>query len=227
MKLPQPNPKGRSSKFRLFRRKEVWTLTLQGWLLVIFFLVIAQVSFFTGAYPFLAVSAPLQADLLVVDGWIPDNGLQQAIAEFRKGQYQKLVTLGSVLPQGHYLAQYPDFAEMAAATLVVLGMPENQIERVSVPLMQRDRTLNSALTLGRWLDQRYPQVNRINVFTFSTHARRSWVLFQRALSPKRQVGIIAAQPQEYDPRQWWRSSEGVRSVLSEAIAYLYVILLQR
>lgn len=26
---------------------------------------------------------------------------------------------------------------------------------------------------------------------------------------------------EYDPRHWWRTSEGVRNVVGESIAYLY------
>jgi len=36
-----------------------------------------------------------------------------------------------------------------------------------------------------------------------------------------EVGIIAAQPLLYDAKSWWNSSEGVRTVVGELIAYLY------
>ena len=38
------------------------------------------------------------------------------------------------------------------------------------------------------------------------------------------VGIIAARDPDYDPARWWRYSEGVRDVMGEVIAYLYIRL---
>jgi hypothetical protein len=40
-------------------------------------------------------------------------------------------------------------------------------------------------------------------------------------APEIKVGVIAAKPLIYDPKYWWVSSEGVRSIISEAIAYIY------
>jgi hypothetical protein len=36
------------------------------------------------------------------------------------------------------------------------------------------------------------------------------------------VGVLAMDEREYDPVHWWRYSEGVREVLCEGVAYLYV-----
>ena len=53
------------------------------------------------------------------------------------------------------------------------------------------------------------------------HARRTRLLFQEAFGSKVAVGVIAVPDDAYDPRHWWRSSEGVRDVVGEAIAYVY------
>jgi len=34
-------------------------------------------------------------------------------------------------------------------------------------------------------------------------------------------GIIAVSNPDYDPKQWWRYSDGVREVTGESIAYIY------
>jgi hypothetical protein len=54
-----------------------------------------------------------------------------------------------------------------------------------------------------------------------THARRSWIVFKEVLNPEIKVGIIAAEPQDYNPQEWWKSSEGFRTVTGEIIAYIY------
>jgi hypothetical protein len=53
------------------------------------------------------------------------------------------------------------------------------------------------------------------------HARRSWLLFEKVLGPTTRVGIIAVEDCDYDPKRWWRASQGVRIVLDELIAYCY------
>jgi len=35
------------------------------------------------------------------------------------------------------------------------------------------------------------------------------------------VGVTALPPLDFNPDRWWRTSEGFRTVTSEAIAYLY------
>ena len=59
-----------------------------------------------------------------------------------------------------------------------------------------------------------------NVATQGPHARRSRWLYQKAFGDSCVVGIIALRNLEYDPAQWWRTSEGVREVIGESLAYL-------
>ncbi len=47
------------------------------------------------------------------------------------------------------------------------------------------------------------------------------MIFNQALAPEINVGVIVLEPLSYDPKRWWASSAGVRSIISETIAYIY------
>ncbi|NJL42483.1 MAG: DUF218 domain-containing protein [Pseudanabaena sp. SU_2_4] len=173
-------------------------------------------------HPFLAKSSPINADILVVEGWLPDYAIQSAVTEFKQGSYHKLITIGGSLPRGFYLSEYKTFAELAAATLIALGVDREQLIVVSDPSQSQSRTYNSAVILNQWLSTSELQIKSLNIYTLGTHARRSWLLFKEVLEPQISVGIVANEPLNYDSKNWWHSSEGIRTVISELLAYLYV-----
>lgn len=211
-----------SFKLRLFCRRECWVLTWQGWLLILASLGICLIFGITQLYPFLAVSQPITADTLVVEGWIHDRNLQAAATEYESHPYQSLLTTGVPLTQGGYLSQYKNYAELAAATFRQLQIPADQIIAVPAPAVAKDRTYTAAIALRAWLDHNPASIRAVNVLTVGAHARRTWLLYRKALAPRYSVGIIASSVgQEYNPKRWWASSSGFRSVTSEAIAYLY------
>src|SRR6266487_5850837 len=88
-------------------------------------------------------------------------------------------------------------------------------------VMDRDRTYGSAVALREWLDEHDVAVQSVNVMTEDAHARRTHLLFKKALVKNVTVGIIAVPNPDYDARRWWRYSEGVKDVGSEAFAYIY------
>jgi DUF218 domain len=174
-------------------------------------------------HSFLAKNAPVAADVLVVEGWLPDYALQSAAVEFKQGGYHRLITFGSAIPRGIYLSEYHNFAELAAATLTAIGVDPQQISIIADTSSTPGRTANSVALLAQWLTTEDLQITALNLFSLGTHARRSWLLFDRQLSPQISVGIIAKEPLNYEPQNWWRSSEGVRTVIAELLAYLYVL----
>lgn len=205
-------------------RKNKWVLAFQVCSIALACIAILMVLLLTHIHSFLAPSSPIQADVLVVEGWMEDYALKQAITEFDRGGYEKLITTGLPLEQGFYLAQYKNFAELAAATLIELGFDRDKLVAVPAPNVIKNRTATSAVALREWIDHSDLKIGAINLFTFDVHARRSWLIFRQALAPKIKVGVIAVKPLSYNPKQWWISSEGVRSVIGEAIAYLYARL---
>ncbi|NET36871.1 MAG: cytosine deaminase [Cyanothece sp. SIO1E1] len=190
-------------------------------LLLLLSLLAWVIYWFKNLYSFLAVNSPIQADALVVEGWIPDNVLKQVIAEFNQGAYRRIIVTGGPMHK-RFCLKYTNFAELTAATLVEFGLNPEHIVAVPYPLVLKHRTYNSAVQLAQWLATSDLYVQAINLYTLGAHARRSRFLFRKALTPGIKVGILAADNPYYDTQYWWRSSEGFRSVVSEAIAYFYI-----
>jgi hypothetical protein len=207
---------------RLIQRQKMLIPTTQGWLITCLVIVVLIVFILTHIHPFLAANSPVQANILVVEGWMKDHAIKDAMTEFEKGGYQKLITTGLPVDLGYYLlSQYKTTAELSAATLIALGFDKDKLVAVPGPNVVKNRTAASAAALRQWIVTSNLKVTSINLYTYDVHARRSWLIFQKALAPDIKIGVIAAQPISYDPKRWWMSSEGVRSVLDEAIAYIY------
>ncbi|ARV59123.1 cytosine deaminase [Nostocales cyanobacterium HT-58-2] len=222
--MPQKNHKNsKMPKIRLIKRQEMWTLTVQGWVSAIFSGALFMMFTVTHIHPFLAITSPIKADALVVEGWLTDEALQQAVAEFSTGSYRQIFTTGGPVERGYYLVEHKNYAEIAAATLKKLGVQEEKLVVVPAPRAIRDRTLASATAFRQWLSTSNEPLESINLFTNDAHARRSWLIYKQILAPKIKVGVIAANPSDYNPKKWWVSSEGVRTVISETIAYTYAL----
>ena len=66
-------------------------------------------------------------------------------------------------------------------------------------------------------------INEINLHlvTVGPHGRRSRMLFQKALGKDYRIGVTCLEDSSYNAEDWYKCSEGVRSVLGEFIAYAY------
>ena len=197
-----------------FIRRKSWTLTLRGKLLALAVVVAASYAAIVDAYPFLAVSHPVPANILIVEGWIPTYSLNQAADEFRRGHYQKLLIVCSSSIDGR---EY----EAIRAAVMKSGVPAESVETIYYPVVRKDRTYHTALAAKNWLEEHELPARSINVVTVGPHARRSWLTFEKAFGNSTAVGVIALDDQDYDPQHWWRTSEGVRELLGETIAYVY------
>jgi uncharacterized SAM-binding protein YcdF (DUF218 family) len=206
----------------LFSYRLRWGLTLKGWIVILLTLSIVLSIILLKLESFLAYSAPVDAELLVVEGWVSDDAVKGAMAEFNSHpSYKLLVTTGIRLGRGEYLTEYKSFAELSAATFITLGFDKDKLQAIPSPYVKRDRTLTSAQNVKKWLDRTNLKIRGINVYTADVHSRRSLLLFKKVFEPKISVGAIAHPPVDYDTQFWWNSSQGFKSVLSEIIAYIY------
>ena len=205
----------------LISYKPRWGLSFWGWLGVLLAIAFLGWLLLSRLEPFLSYSAPLDADILVVEGWIADEGIIGAIDEFERKPYKLIITAGAPFGRGEYLSEYRDFANLSRSTMVALGLNPNKIQPVPTPQVVRDRTLTSANAVKDWLDSSELEPQAINVYTIDVHSRRTWLLYRQVFEPEIAVGIISHPPLDYDPDAWWASSEGFRKIFSEAIAYIY------
>jgi hypothetical protein len=212
----------RRALWGLFDCRERWSLTWRGWLILGFTVVVTSALFLKGVYPFLATTHRVDADVLVVEGWIHDYAIQAAVEEFGRGSYQRVFTTGGpVEGSGGYINDYHTNASVGADLLKKYGLPAEFLQMVPSRVMDRDRTYGSAVALRNWFREHDMHIRSLNVLTENVHARRTQLLYQEAFGRKVNVGIISASNPDYDARYWWRYSDGVREVIGETIAYIY------
>jgi hypothetical protein len=136
-----------------------------------------------------------------------------------------ILVTGGPLEKGFFLSQYKSEARLGAATLIAQGVGRDSVTAIPSPFVIKDRTYESALALRRWIDSLHAPISSFNIFTLGAHGRRTWMLFNEALGDRSRIGIISAVDSSFDSRHWWTSSQGVRIVIDESIAYLYAKLL--
>jgi hypothetical protein len=209
----------------LLRRKERWGLSWRGSLLAILAFVLGGYVVVVDAPSFLAVTNRVDTKILVVEGWVSRYSLQQAAAEFKTGGYDRIFTTGG--PEegtGGYTNDYNTSASVGAEALKKVGVPADRIQMVPSHVVGRDRTYSAAVALHQWINDNHESVTSINVLTQGAHARRSRLLYQKAFSRDCRIGVISVASPDYDAKQWWYYSEGVREVIGESIAYIYARL---
>jgi len=204
--------------FGLLKRKEAWRLTWRGRMVVFVVAIGTVLAGVRGCAPFLSANQPIEAQVLIVEGWLPDYALKDATEEFVRGKYQYIITAGGPLLAGYYFSDRKSSAEMAAATLVELGIASNLVAAVSSPPVARSRTLVEAQSVKKWIQDKDPDLRSVNIYTLGVHSRRSWIAFKTALGDGVKVGVIADSDRAYDLERWWATSEGFLSVTSEALA---------
>ncbi|HET6888755.1 MAG TPA: ElyC/SanA/YdcF family protein [Candidatus Udaeobacter sp.] len=210
------------SLWGLFDRKERWSLSWRGRLILALALLLVSALVLNGVYPFLAVTHRVNANILVVEGWINEYAIRAAVKEFQSKHYQRVFTTGGpVEGTGGYINDFMTSASVGADLLEKAGVPEQSLQMVPSRVMDRDRTYGSAVALRNWFRDHNMVVSGIDVVTEDVHARRTRLLFQKALGKDVQVGIIAVANVDYPANRWWHYSQGVKNVVSEFAAYLY------
>jgi DUF218 domain-containing protein len=206
----------------LFRRREVWLPTLWGWagLLLIFAALVVVMA--RSIHGFLALSDPVGARVLVVEGWIGPEELDETIAAFRARGYERIITTGGPIYRWPPAPGPSSYADQAAQYLREHGLAEAVLTPVRARGKSRDRTYSSAVAVRDWAKREGVRLEAIDLISDGPHARRSRLLYQLAFGPEVKVGVLATRSYDYDAAKWWRSSIGVRNVIEQAIDYAWV-----
>ena len=136
----------------IFTRRERWGLSGRGWLLVACTCVLTAFLIFSNIHPFLAVTRRVDADILVVEGWIHGYAIRAAAAEFNRGSYEQVYTTGG--PEngsGAYVNDYQTSASIGASILKKDGIPADRVQVAASHINGKERTYNSAMALREWL----------------------------------------------------------------------------
>jgi uncharacterized SAM-binding protein YcdF (DUF218 family) len=176
----------------------------------------------SGLYAFLAPNDPAGANILVVEGWLAPEELDQAIEVFRKGKYERIVTTGGPVAGWPGLSKDTVYAELAAAYLEKHGIRPEQILAVPAPRSAQERTFLSAVMFREAAKKQGMTLGAVDIFSAGPHARRSRLLFQMALGDDVRVGVLAARPESFNADAWWQSSSGVEQMFFQSFGYVWV-----
>ena len=210
------------SWFALVRKKEKWVTTLFGKLLKLIFLLLILFVFTFRIHPFLAQHKPVAANIMVVEGFIPDYALKESMSIFYEGNYELMIITGKKRMKGSQLDQYANDGLYAQATLVKLGFDSLKIKVIKLENdVKKDRTYASAKSVEQWVIQSGRSIDKLNLVSISCHARRSRLIFEKAFGENTEIGIMAIYNISYNPKRWWKSSSGFREVIEETIAWVY------
>jgi uncharacterized SAM-binding protein YcdF (DUF218 family) len=216
----------RCALWGLLDRKERWSLSWRGRLVLASALLLAGALVLKGVYPFLAITHRVDADVLVVEGWVHEHTIRAALKEFQSNHYKRIFTTGGpVEGTGGYINDYYTSASVGADLLKKNGLANGSVQMVPSRVMDRDRTYGSAVALRNWFLDHNMAVSGIDVVTEDVHARRTRLLFQKAFGKDVQVGIIGVANVDYPANRWWHYSQGLKNLVSEFAAYLYARLL--
>ncbi len=114
-------------------------------------------------------------------------------------------------------------AEMARRRLILIGIDSTRIIAVPGKKVIINRTLTSALAVRDWLKTSDIKAHGINILSSGTHARRTWMTFNKILDASCPVGIISLPDYKNNHTRKRRLFKTMRE--TAAIVYYWLILL--
>jgi hypothetical protein len=208
----------------LVKRREIRMPTLLGWLVLCAFMTAVAVILGRFIHPLLSVQEPASgAYLLVVEGWLGEEQLDQAVVVFRRGGYEQVITTGGPIDRWPGIAMPGSYAELAAAYLKTHGLEEASVTAVPAPASAQDRTFLSAVMAREWLRGKGLDGQAFDIYSAGVHAWRTHHIYTLAFGRDEGVGILAARPSDYEPERWWRTSVGAKTVMGESISVLWTL----
>jgi hypothetical protein len=206
------------------RTVAAWRVLVRLSLVCIIPAALGMIWLYSWAETFFSLTRRVSADVLIVEGWIGDDGIQAAADEFKQGAYKYVVATGGLTTDAT-AHEGLTYAEMARRELVRSGIPESQIIVAATRQIERARTFNSAAAAWRALQSRGVHPAAINVLTLGPHARRTCLVYEKVYAPGIMIGIIAFVPSWYHSEPWWRSGTRTKCLLKETVGYPFELLL--
>lgn len=204
----------------LFKKKYITLPTLYGWILILLLLFVSSILSLKAVYPFLSRSIKPNSKILVVEGWIPDSGIKNAIRCYRENGYQQMIVTGVPITQWTFSSPFSNMAEATKETMRQ-NFFRDSILIASIPnTVLRDRTYATAVALKMEAEKSALSLDSFDLYSMGAHARRSHLMFSKVF-PDSKIGLIVDTDPSFDSDTWYKTSRGFRIVFSELVSYFY------
>jgi hypothetical protein len=118
---------------------------------------------------------------------------------------------------------YTSYAQHAGNSLLAMGIDSSLIVSLPGKKVRINRTLTSALAFRDWLKTSGIEVKGINIVTLGTHARRTWMIYNKILDKKYDIGIISLPDYIASHSRRYKVLKTIRETIG--IAYYWFILI--
>ena len=118
-------------------------------------------------------------DIIIDDQIIIPYGNNSAFVETKLNNKHEILT--------HFNSN----AELARKRLISMGIDSSRIIATPGERVRINRTLTSAVAFRNWLKTSNIDIRGINIFSMGTHARRTWMTYNKLLNEKYKIGIIS------------------------------------
>ena len=150
-----------------------------GWISITVIITILGCVAVCSVNPFLSLNRPIDAQVMVVEGWLPDYALKMAADEFNRSHYTFLITTGGPVEKGFFLSDYKTYADLAEATLKKLDIDSAKLAAAPASDVKTDRTFASAREVKKWIGRSGMSINAVNVISLGPHSRRTLLLYKK------------------------------------------------
>jgi len=167
-----------------------------------------------GVFLFLSPDRPIQAEVLVIEGWLSDCTLKEAAGEFLRGNYSYCLVSGGKNHSSH----------IPMKVLMHYGIDSVVIKVTEAETVMGHNTYYMALATRQWLQTYDPKVSTMNILTAGPHGRKSWMIFRRVFGQNYSIGVRSVSIEQCDDALWCGSNKGVRTLVKYGIGYIYAML---
>jgi len=209
-------------KLKLIKKQHIWLPTIPGLILISITCIAMTIFIINNLANYLAQQQPISKGILVVEGWVSEQTLLQAIHSYKTNPYQQIITTGGLI-KSRQQGKHKSYADSAAAFLLKNGINKSEVTSLPTPDSAQNRTFLSAVIVRDWLIRKKNKNQTIDVVSEGVHARRTLALYQMAFANKKDIGIMTGKAEQYLLESWWQTSAGVKSVISEVVGLAWSV----
>lgn len=121
------------------------------------------------------------------------------------------------------LNNYNSNAGLARNRMISMGIDSSKIIATAGERVIINRTLTSALAFRDWIKTSKINIRGINIISLGAHTRRTWMIYNKILHKRYEIGIISLPDYDYNQSRLYKLIKIIREMLG--IIYYWFILI--
>ena len=176
-------------------------------------------SFWLCIFPikyYLVLNRPVKSEYLIVEFWISDYAMNEALNIFKKGLFDKLIVPVIVDNEiaGKEEKNYRQLIDDK-------GISQQKLEILKGPHINKHRTISQALMVEKWFMTKNYNPSSINVVTETVHGRKTLITYKRVFRKETKIGIYSVDTNQYDMDRWYFSPLAIKYTIKNFIGCFY------